>query len=213
MSYTVKTVPNQKVVSMEKESCKGALFAQINMDALESAARDLDAGAFKLWVYFAKNQNNYVFALSSKDVENTFGMKIKQYNNAVATLMEKGYLVETSKNHYTFKEIAVMPKEDNEVKQENSVISFEDNSVMTKSNNNVISFEDNQLYQKDIRNITDNTFNITINNTTTNQLPVPIEMTKEKAVLAFGLSAVTARIPTNLPNTFWIGQKLIKIIS
>jgi hypothetical protein len=139
-------------------------------------------------------------------------MKIKQYNNAVATLMEKGYLVETSKNHYTFKEIAVMPKEDNDVKQENSVISFEDNSVMTKSNNSVISFEDNQLYQKDIRNITDNTFNITINNTTTNQLPVAKEMTREQALEEFGLSAVAARVPTNLLHTYWIGQKLVKII-
>lgn len=212
MNYAVKTVPNQKVVSMEKESCKGALFAQINMEALESAARDLDAGAFKLWVYFAKNQNSYTFALSSKDVENTFGMKIKQYNNAIATLTEKGYLVETSKNHYTFKEIAVMPKEDNEVKQENSVISFEDNSVMTKSNNVVMPFQDNQLYQKDIRNITDNTFNITINNTTTNNLPGAEELTREQVLEEFGLSAVAARVPTNLPNTFWIGQKLIKII-
>lgn len=60
---------------------------------MEEAARTLEsAGAFELWIYFAKNQNNYTFALSSRDVENTFGMKIKQYNNAISKLIEKGYL-------------------------------------------------------------------------------------------------------------------------
>ena len=42
---------------------------------MEQAARVLKAGAFKLWVYFAKNQNGYEFALSSKDALETFGIK------------------------------------------------------------------------------------------------------------------------------------------
>lgn len=42
---------------------------------MEAAALDLKAGAFKLWVYFAKNQNEYVFALSNKDVADSFGIK------------------------------------------------------------------------------------------------------------------------------------------
>lgn len=91
---------------------------------MEEAARELNsAAAFELWIYFAKNQNNYVFALSSKDVENCFGMKIKQYNNAVKTLIEKGYLINTSGNNYTFNEISVITKEDN------AVITKEDNHV------------------------------------------------------------------------------------
>lgn len=50
-------------------------------------------------------------------------MKIKQYNNAVKTLIEKGYLINTSGNNYTFNEISVITKEDN------AVITKEDNHV------------------------------------------------------------------------------------
>ena len=61
------TVPNQKIVRIEKEPCgKGNLYAAINLKALEAAAQNLDAGAFKLWIYFAKNQNGYSAMLSAK---------------------------------------------------------------------------------------------------------------------------------------------------
>ena len=56
-----KTVPNQKKVKVKKVGVKGKLFAQIELNALEEAARELKAGAFKLWVYFAKNQDDYEF--------------------------------------------------------------------------------------------------------------------------------------------------------
>ena len=74
----MKTVPNQKVVTVNKELCdKNHKYAAINLNAMDKAAQELDAGAFKLWCYFAKNQNNYIFALSSKDAEKNFGIKIK----------------------------------------------------------------------------------------------------------------------------------------
>lgn len=89
----IKAVPNQKIVKINKTPVKGQLFAQFNLEAMQQAARDLDAGAFKLWCYFAKNMNDYEFALSSKDAEATMGIKIKQYNNAIAELIYKNYLV------------------------------------------------------------------------------------------------------------------------
>ena len=136
-----KTVPNQKIVKVTKEPCdKQHYYGVINLLAMEKAALDLDAGAFKLWIYFAKNQNNYEFALSSKDAEETFGIKIKQYNNAVTQLIDKGYLVNTKGNNYTF--------------LENPVITKEDNAVITKSNNG--------LLPKEIRN---NTNTLQKNNT------------------------------------------------
>ena len=149
-----KTVPNQKVVKVDKVETKGKIFAQIEMDALQSAAQSLDAGAFKLWVYFAKNQKGFEFALSSKDVLDTFGMKIKQYNNAVDELIEKGYLVAQGGNKYLFSEVAVKPKGNNEKE-----------SVMPKSNNAVITKSNNQLFPLGIRNNTDITQNNTIDNT------------------------------------------------
>lgn len=42
MAREFKTVPNQKVVKVKKEICdKTHLFAAINLDAMEEAARDL----------------------------------------------------------------------------------------------------------------------------------------------------------------------------
>lgn len=86
----LKTVPNQKIIKINKEECnKDSFYATINLAAMESAAQDLEAGAFKLWIYLAKNQNNYTFALSNKEVKDSFGMGIKQYNTAIEKLIEK----------------------------------------------------------------------------------------------------------------------------
>ena len=99
------TVPNQKVVKVEKEPCgKGNLYAAINLKALEAAAQNLDAGAFKLWIYFAKNQNGYEFALSSKDAKDTFGLGKSQYDTAIKKLISSGYLTNIQGNQYTFSE-------------------------------------------------------------------------------------------------------------
>ena len=158
-----KTVPNQKIVKVEKEPCdKNHIYAAINIAAMEQAAQELEAGAFKLWCYFAKNQDSYEFALSSKDVLDTFGMKIKQYNNAVDKLKECGYLVSAGGNRYIFKEVAVNTKQDNE---ENFVIPKEDNAVITKKDNAVITKSNNELFPLDIRNNTNTTLNNTKDNT------------------------------------------------
>ena len=146
-----KTVPNQKIVKVRKEACnnerKENYYARINLAAMNAAALNLEAGAFKLWVYFAKNQDGYEFALSSKAVADTFGMKIKQYNNAVKALVDGGYLVITKGNNYEFRETPV------NTKSNNAVITKEDNAVNTKSNN--------ELLPEGIRNTTYTTNNIT----------------------------------------------------
>ena len=128
-NYQIKTVPNQKVVKVSKEKCSGECekyhYASINLIAMENAARDLDAGAFMLWCYFSKNQNNYEFALSQKAVEENFGMKKKQYDNAVHQLEDKNYLVVTKGNHYIFNEIPVVPKSDNALYQKDTTALYQ----------------------------------------------------------------------------------------
>ena len=100
-----KIVPNQKQITIKREkTIKDQLYTKINLDSLHSAALDLDAGAFKLWCYFVKNQDNYVFALSRQTVEETFGIKVKQYNNAISELIKKGYLEEVQQYKYIFHE-------------------------------------------------------------------------------------------------------------
>ena len=99
------TVPNQKVIRIEKEPCgKGNLYAAINLKAMEAAAQNLDAWAFKLWIYFTKNQNGYEFALSSKDAKDTFGLGKSQYDTAIKKLISSGYLTNIQGNQYTFSE-------------------------------------------------------------------------------------------------------------
>lgn len=158
-----KKVPNQKIVEVDKEICnRENPYSAINLAAMNKAAQDLDAGAFKLWIYFAKNQKGYKFALSSKAIERDFGMKIKQYNNAIKKLTDKGYLVCIQGDIYKFHEIAVITKGDNVELKENHVITKEDNDVITKKDNVVITKGNNSLSSKVIRN---NTYNSTINNT------------------------------------------------
>ncbi|MBR4407265.1 MAG: hypothetical protein IKT27_03030 [Clostridia bacterium] len=217
-----KTVPNQKVITVNKQPTNKAkkenYYATINLDALNAAACKLDAGAFKLWVYFAKNQDGFEFALSSKAVETTFGMKIRQYNSAVQELIEKKYLVNTKGNNYVFNEKPVNTKDNNDVD--------------TKCNNDVDTKCNNPLLQNDIRNITDTTLDNTINNIDEIELlsaslqassislsegPGEKEIQKPKLVSAkdaiqiYGSAAVLNAIPTKEPNCFWISGELVKV--
>jgi hypothetical protein len=96
---------------------------------MQQAAINLKAGAFKLWIYFAKNQDGYEFALSSKSVADEFGIKIDQYNSAIKELMEKGYLIQESGNRYSFNEIPVIGK------THNAVNGKPNNAVNGKPNN------------------------------------------------------------------------------
>ena len=65
---------------------------------------DLKGETFKLWMFIGKNQNGYTFALSKVEaIKWGVGSK-SSYDRAVKELKEKGYLVETSPNHYTFYE-------------------------------------------------------------------------------------------------------------
>ena len=58
-------VPNQKTIVIKKaQADKNNLYSVINIEALSNAVKQLNGEALKLWLYFAKNQNNYIFELS-----------------------------------------------------------------------------------------------------------------------------------------------------
>lgn len=93
------TVPNQKIITVIKHKCdKNNLYSTINLKVKKEAAQKLDAGAFKLWNYFADNQSQYTFELSRTAVENTYGIKKKQYDKAIETLIAEKYLVRENEN-------------------------------------------------------------------------------------------------------------------
>ena len=93
----MKLTANQKLVEVSKAG--DGKHTILNLEALQRASSDLQGEAFKLWVYLAKNQNGYTFALSMVDAL-SWGLGSKSsYYRAVKELEEKGYLL---KNGYRY---------------------------------------------------------------------------------------------------------------
>lgn len=107
----MNTVANQDIVEVQKEICdKNNLYATINLNAMRLAMKDLTPAQFEVWLYFAKNQAGYTFAVSPAAALDEFGIKKDTFQTAKRVLKEKGYLVEDltkGKNHWIFREIPV----------------------------------------------------------------------------------------------------------
>lgn len=69
--------------------------------------KDLKGECFKLWSYFSKNQNNFQFDLSYKELEQ-WGIAKSTYYESFKKLVEKGYLQRKDEhsNIYFFTETA-----------------------------------------------------------------------------------------------------------
>lgn len=99
------TVENQKVVTTKSAlHNKDNIYAPINLEAAEEAMNLLKPNTFKFWFYLAKNQNNYTFALSRVDACKFCKFSKPTYLGCVQELIDVGYLVNTSGNHYDFYE-------------------------------------------------------------------------------------------------------------
>lgn len=68
-SIKIKTVPHQRTIKISKSATdKTHKYTTNNLEAIAEASKNLETlGGFKLYMYFAKNQNNYEVALSSAD--------------------------------------------------------------------------------------------------------------------------------------------------
>ena len=103
------TVENQRVVEIHKEPTdKNNLYACINIEAMKLAMKDLTPAQFQVWLYFAKNQAGYTFAVSPAAALNEFGIKKDMFQKTAQLFEEKGYLVRDlakGKNYYIFNEI------------------------------------------------------------------------------------------------------------
>lgn len=116
------TVENQKVIIISKALAdKDHKFSIINLEAIDNMAAALKTvTSTKLWLYLAKNQNNYTFALSRTDFCRWAGCSKPSYLNAVIDLIDKGYLVPKASNSniYTFFEAPIdgqTPTEDDKI--------------------------------------------------------------------------------------------------
>jgi len=67
---------------------------------------NLKANAFKLWIYFVDNKNEYKLELYPVDFTNKANVARSTYYDAFKELEEKGYLIRSKKqrNLYLFKE-------------------------------------------------------------------------------------------------------------
>lgn len=103
------SVPNQNIVEVHKEPCnKNNLYATININAMSLAMKDLTPVQFQVWMYFAKNQAGYVFAVSPAAALAEFGIKKDSFQKAVVVLKEKKYLVPNpakGSNYFLFHEV------------------------------------------------------------------------------------------------------------
>lgn len=103
--------PNQDIVKIEKEPCDGShVYAAINIEAMKLAMKDLTPVQFEVWMYFAKNQAGYTFAVSPAAALDEFGIKKDTFQKAKTALKDKGYLIEDfgkGKNHWIFREIPI----------------------------------------------------------------------------------------------------------
>ena len=99
------TVANQKTITTKgAPHDKDNIYAKVGIEAAGVAMELLKPNTFKVWFYLAKNQNNYTFALSAVDCCKYCNMSKPTYLSCIQELIEKGYLVNTSGNHYDFYE-------------------------------------------------------------------------------------------------------------
>lgn len=94
--------PNQKLYHIKKKIEEGDIFIMLKWEDYTSAARELSPSALNLYMYLAKNQDDYNFYFSSADYCSTFQVVDKTFRNARKELMNKGYLKEGEKNHVYF---------------------------------------------------------------------------------------------------------------
>lgn len=93
------TYYNQKTIIVEKEN--DGLFVNVSNKALQEAMCNLKNYSFKLWIYIAKNKDQYTFSLSKKDCEN-WGINKSSYHGAIQDLIDKGYLRESKRKENTY---------------------------------------------------------------------------------------------------------------
>ena len=95
MDKKIKTVPNQRTIKVGKSTTdKAHKYTMNNLEALAEASKNLQTlGGFKLYMYLAKNQDDYEFALSSADFKEWSGLGYRAFTTAFEELIKKGYIV------------------------------------------------------------------------------------------------------------------------
>jgi hypothetical protein len=78
-------------------------YIVVNIADLERAMTTLSGNGFKLFMYLYRVQWGKIWRLSPEDVRQRTGMSQNGYHKAFAELIERGYLIKTSKRKVVFK--------------------------------------------------------------------------------------------------------------
>ena len=95
------TVPNQKVVHVNRQKCDKN-FLQISKENWYAVNKDLGPYGLQLYLYIAGNKDGFDLALSQEAAEQEAGIKKTTYHSYVKTLIAKGYLVPRKENSNIF---------------------------------------------------------------------------------------------------------------
>ena len=90
---------------------KKDIYAILDIEALQTAMKDLSPSGLLLYLYFAKNSEGYKFSLSEKACED-WGLKSSSYTKAKKELINKGYLTNLYNSTYQFNEIPIITEYD-----------------------------------------------------------------------------------------------------
>ena len=102
------TVPNQKVVHVNRQKCDKN-FLQISKDNWYAANKDLGPYGLQLYLYIAGNRDGFDFALSQEAAERDAGITKTTFHKYVKVLIEKGYLVPRKENSNIYPELFTPP--------------------------------------------------------------------------------------------------------
>lgn len=150
----MNTYPNQKIITIKKaESNKDNIYGIINKDCMYEAMKDLTYNEFKIYMYCVTNQNNYEFALSTKDISEKTNASVRKLQEAVNGLIKKKYLVpvEEKSNKY------ILLEDKNSIRTNSTEYAYEKYVGMCTKGTGY-------TYKKDVEILQDNT-NIIHNNT------------------------------------------------
>jgi len=99
----IVTVPNQKILIIHRDMPKSD-FIQISNSHWMKFNKKYGPFALQLYLYLAKNANDYKLALSQQAAENQAGIARTSFYKYIDLLIEKGYLVWNKGNVYDFYE-------------------------------------------------------------------------------------------------------------
>ena len=109
MQNQIITVPNQKTIIIHKDYPKSN-FLQISNDHWTDINNHFSTYGLQLYLYLAKNADNYQLALSPAAAELEAGIKRTSFNKYLKMLINEGYLVWRNGNTYDFYETPHEPK-------------------------------------------------------------------------------------------------------